>query len=43
MTTPNDEIDDKAIEDILEDTEIDDYHFIVKYGRKREDTEILGE
>ena len=37
MATPSEEIDDKAIEKILEDTEIDDFHFIVKYGRKRED------
>lgn len=32
-----DEFDDKAMEKILEDIKLDDYHFIVKYGKKRED------
>ena len=31
------EFDDKAMEKMLEDVKLDDYHFIVKYGRKREE------
>ncbi len=33
------EFDDKAMEKILEDIKLDDYHFIAKYGREREDEE----
>lgn len=32
-----DEQDDKALDKILEDIKLDDYHFIVKYGRKKEE------
>ena len=30
-------IEDKAMEKMLEDAQIDDFHFIIKFGRKRED------
>ena len=37
MTEPYEKIEDEALEKILEDVKLDDFHFIVKYGRKREE------
>jgi len=41
MSDTEDIINDGAMEKILKDAELDDFHFIVKFGRKRED--IPGE
>ena len=37
MTEPYKKIEDEALEKILEDAEMDDFHFIVKFGCKREE------
>ncbi len=30
-------IEDKALDEILEDIDMDDFHYAIKFGRKRED------
>lgn len=37
MSTPNEEIEDKAMEKMLKDADLDDYHFIIKFGCKRKE------
>lgn len=36
MATPNEEIEDKAMEKMLKDAELDDFHYIIKFGRPKE-------